>query len=72
MIGNMNGYGLKIKKERERQGLSRDQLVELVASAEQKISRRTLQNVENGKGCSVSTFIKLAEALKVHPAILLS
>jgi predicted transcriptional regulator len=67
MIKIMDGYGKKIEKERERQGLTRDQLVEM-----SKVSRRTLQNVENGKGCTVETLIKLAGGLKVHPAIFLS
>ena len=63
---SMKNYGEEIKKYREMKGISRDQLAELSG-----ITRRTIQNVENGNDCSVRTLLKLAGALEVSPAILL-
>lgn len=51
---------MNLKKIRLKRGLSVPQLVELSG-----LSRRTIQEVEKRDTCSVSTAIKLADALDV-------
>ncbi len=63
MIPNMKKIGHKIMTVRQILGITRDELVEMSG-----VCRKTLQNVENGKGMTVSTLLKIAEALNVPPA----
>ena len=57
----LQGIGRKIKAERQRQGLTQDDLVQKTGFNKMKISR-----IENGKdGSSVIFFIKICKALGV-------
>ena len=52
----------KISDIRKGKGMSRDDLMK-----ESGISRRTIQNVENGLGFSVKTLLDIAKALDMKP-----
>lgn len=59
--------GKRIRQEREAAGISMDQLGKMVGK-----NVRTISDYETGSGSiSVSTLIKIANALGVHPSVLL-
>jgi transcriptional regulator with XRE-family HTH domain len=58
--------GVRLRRERERQGLSQTDVVSLVKKAKQKITVGTVSNAENGYDVYPRNAKKICDALKVE------
>ena len=65
---NLEALGKRIRKAREKRGLSQNSFAEYI-----KISTPYVSYIENGKrGISLDRFVEIANALRVHPDWLLA